>query len=114
MAPDQTLRGHVDPPSHPFLRPLAARAQAAGQGLVPKPRKTPVVPSKPHRIRALTELQPRGSEDSSRTQNGSGMLVFCCMATAKQNSKRGAKSAGSPPPAESNGGRPVAVATSSY
>src|ERR1700761_2078727 len=114
MPSDRSRRGHVDPASHPSLRPLAAPARAAGQGLVPKPRKSPAVTSKPHRIRALTELQPRGSEDSSRTQNGSGMLVFCCMATARRNSKRVAKSAGTPRPAEGSGGRPVAGATSSY
>jgi predicted NBD/HSP70 family sugar kinase len=42
------------------------------------------------------------------------MLVFCCMATARQNGKRDAKSTGSSRPADGNGGRPVAVATSSY
>src|SRR5580658_3714996 len=47
-------------------------------------------------------------------KNGSGVLVFCCMATERQNGKRDAKSAGSSRPAEGNGGRPVAVATSSY
>src|SRR5277367_2851383 len=62
-APDQTLRGHEDPPLHPFLRPFPASEQAAEgarRGLVPEPPKTPVVTSKPDPIRALTELQPRG------------------------------------------------------
>jgi predicted NBD/HSP70 family sugar kinase len=42
------------------------------------------------------------------------MLVFCCMPTARQNGKREAKTQGSSRPGESDGGRPVAVATSSY
>src|ERR1700749_72978 len=36
------------------------------------------------------------------------------MATAKQNGKRDSRNSGSPRSATSNGGRPVAVATSSY
>ena len=41
------------------------------------------------------------------------MLVFSCMATARQNGKRDSKPSSSRS-AESNGGRPVAVATTSY
>jgi predicted NBD/HSP70 family sugar kinase len=42
------------------------------------------------------------------------MLVFSCMATARQNGKRHLKNSSSARSAESNGGRPGAVATSSY
>jgi predicted NBD/HSP70 family sugar kinase len=42
------------------------------------------------------------------------MLVFSCMGTARQNGKREAKAQVSSRPADANGGRPVAVATSSY
>jgi predicted NBD/HSP70 family sugar kinase len=42
------------------------------------------------------------------------MLVFCCMPIARQNGKREAKTQGSSRPGEGDGGRPVAVATSSY
>jgi predicted NBD/HSP70 family sugar kinase len=40
--------------------------------------------------------------------------VFSCMATARRNGKRDTKNSGSSRSTESNGGRPVAVATSSY
>src|SRR5882757_10257694 len=42
------------------------------------------------------------------------MLVFSCMGTARQNGKRDARPQGGSRSAEVNGGRPVAVATSSY
>src|ERR1700689_3037036 len=42
------------------------------------------------------------------------MLTFSCMATARQSGKRHSRNSSSSRSAEANGGRPVAVATSSY
>ena len=42
------------------------------------------------------------------------MLVFSCMGTARQNGRRDARPQGASRLAEGSGGRPVAVATSSY
>src|SRR6202789_3648775 len=42
------------------------------------------------------------------------MLTFSCMATARQSGKRHSRNSSSSRSAEGNGGRPVAVATSSY
>jgi predicted NBD/HSP70 family sugar kinase len=42
------------------------------------------------------------------------MLVFSCMATARRNGKRDTKDSGSSRSTENNGGRPAAVAASSY